>query len=470
MPERPVAPHDHSRFSRGGRLSIDAISNFGTTTSGSSGGGGGETDHGALSGLGDDDHPRYNIIIKDEGVTAGTATVLNFTGTGGTASVSGGTATIDISGGGIIVKDEGSTVGTATILDFVGAGVTATFSGGTATATISGGSAAGSIITQDEGSTIGTATVLNFVGAGATAAYSGGTTIVTAPGVIFQDEGSAIGTGIILNVVGSGATAAFSSGTATVTISGGTASAVSWTQADEVPTGPNSHDDEFEDSSGSGWTFQASTSTIQNQSLGEWQEDTAPTDPQWNIDTDIPSALVLSAEVGVNNIKAYKAFAPTSGTRWAILAKVRVVIMQFGTNNSPGCRLWVENTTPTAANYVPTDGVVIDLTWVSNVWQGRSYSINNGGAAANVTTGASQSTMYLGFAGQTDNGITTYISEDGLAFRRLFKYTGLDINGAVSHVVIASGAVNASNHSITICEWIRFLEGSGNLWDLGSGN
>lgn len=39
-------------------------------------------------------------IIQDEGVTIGTATTFDFTGTGVTASVSGDKATIDVSGSG----------------------------------------------------------------------------------------------------------------------------------------------------------------------------------------------------------------------------------------------------------------------------------------------------------------------------------------------------------------------------------
>lgn len=39
-----------------------------------------------------------SLIFYDEGVLAGTATVVNVTGTGGTVSVSGGTATLDVSG------------------------------------------------------------------------------------------------------------------------------------------------------------------------------------------------------------------------------------------------------------------------------------------------------------------------------------------------------------------------------------
>lgn len=67
MPERPVQPHDHTRFSRGGRLTSAAIEGLTTVPpssgGGSSGGssGGGVSDHGGLTGLADDDHPQYRL-------------------------------------------------------------------------------------------------------------------------------------------------------------------------------------------------------------------------------------------------------------------------------------------------------------------------------------------------------------------------------------------------------------------------
>lgn len=40
-----------------------------------------------------------SLIVQDDGATIGTATVFNFTGAGGTASFSNGTATVNMSGG-----------------------------------------------------------------------------------------------------------------------------------------------------------------------------------------------------------------------------------------------------------------------------------------------------------------------------------------------------------------------------------
>jgi len=63
MPERPVPPHDHTSFSRGGKLKVTAFVGVetGAPTTGS-GSGTGVTDHGLLGGLADNDHTQY--ILK----------------------------------------------------------------------------------------------------------------------------------------------------------------------------------------------------------------------------------------------------------------------------------------------------------------------------------------------------------------------------------------------------------------------
>ena len=129
-------------------------------------------------------------------------------------------------GGGVTVQDEGSALSTtATTLDFVGAGVTASGTGATKTITISGGSSG--ITVQDEGSSLSTAgTTLDFVGAGVVASGTGATKTITiaggGSGITVQDEGSALSTvGTTLNFVGAGVTASGTGSTKTITISGG---------------------------------------------------------------------------------------------------------------------------------------------------------------------------------------------------------------------------------------------------------
>ena len=129
------------------------------------------------------------LTIQDEGSSLSTAgTTLNFVGAGVTASGTGATKTITISGGGggssLTVQDEGSALSTAaTTLNFVGAGVTASGTGATKTITISGGGGGSSLSVKDEGSALSTAaTTLNFVGAGVTASGTGAEKTITIAG------------------------------------------------------------------------------------------------------------------------------------------------------------------------------------------------------------------------------------------------------------------------------------------------
>ena len=83
------------------------------------------------------------VEIQDEGSAVGTASTINFIGTGVTATISGGVASIqiDTSGGssGVIIKDDGSTVGTASNIDFGGNLSVSAISAGIVTITASGG-------------------------------------------------------------------------------------------------------------------------------------------------------------------------------------------------------------------------------------------------------------------------------------------------------------------------------------------
>ena len=87
-----------------------------------------------------------SITIQNEGSALTTAgEVLNFVGSGVTASGTGTTKTISIAaGGGVTVQEEGSSLSTvADTLNFVGSNVTASGTGTTKTITISGGSGGG---------------------------------------------------------------------------------------------------------------------------------------------------------------------------------------------------------------------------------------------------------------------------------------------------------------------------------------
>ena len=85
------------------------------------------------------------ITVQEEGTSLTTAaTALNFTGSAITASGSGATKTINVTGGAITVQEEGAALSTAaTTINFVGSGVTASGTGTTKTITVTGGGGVG---------------------------------------------------------------------------------------------------------------------------------------------------------------------------------------------------------------------------------------------------------------------------------------------------------------------------------------
>ena len=84
------------------------------------------------------------ITVQEEGILVGPlATTLNFTGSAITATGTGATKTINVTGGAITVQEEGTALSTAaTTINFVGTGVTATGTGTTKTITVTGGGGA----------------------------------------------------------------------------------------------------------------------------------------------------------------------------------------------------------------------------------------------------------------------------------------------------------------------------------------
>lgn len=70
------------------------------------------------------------VIVNDEGTALGNALILNFTGAGVTASVSGGTATVNIPGGG-----GGGTTGWTSYYDYTATAGQTTFAAAGITAT-----------------------------------------------------------------------------------------------------------------------------------------------------------------------------------------------------------------------------------------------------------------------------------------------------------------------------------------------
>lgn len=210
------------------------------------------------------------IAVQEEGTNVvATANIVNFVGSGVTASNVGGVATVTVPGGisGVIVKEEGTNVvASANTINFVGSGVTASNVGGVATVTVPGGISGITILEdanlvvitdtlgftgplvsvanvpgniaeatigltiKDEGTVVtGNAIfgALNFVGAGVTVSADGNIANITVPGntgltgVAVQDEGTnVVATANTINFTGAGVTASNVGGVATVTING----------------------------------------------------------------------------------------------------------------------------------------------------------------------------------------------------------------------------------------------------------
>ena len=92
------------------------------------------------------------ITVQEEGSSLATAaTTLNFTGAAVTASGTGTTKTIDVTGGAITVQEEGSSLSTAaTTLNFTGSAVTASGNGAVKTINVTGGGSSGGTVTIEK--------------------------------------------------------------------------------------------------------------------------------------------------------------------------------------------------------------------------------------------------------------------------------------------------------------------------------
>lgn len=172
-----------------------------------------------------------SISIQEEGTNVvATANIINFVGSGVTASNVSGVATITVPGGisGVAVQEEGTNVvSSANTINFIGSGVTASNVGNVATITVTGGNGISGIdILYDTSPITANATAINFFGPLANVSNVGfGNTTDVGIGLTVQDESTvisgnaAIGT---LNFLGAGVTVtAGPTGVANITISSG---------------------------------------------------------------------------------------------------------------------------------------------------------------------------------------------------------------------------------------------------------
>ena len=118
-------------------------------------------------------------IPNDVEIT-GVVTATKFVGDG-----SGLTDLIGISSTGVEIQEEGFSVGAASTINFIGTGVTATISGGVASieiTTSSGGSSSSGVVVKDGGTTVGTAETIDFGNNLSVSAITAGIVTITASG------------------------------------------------------------------------------------------------------------------------------------------------------------------------------------------------------------------------------------------------------------------------------------------------
>ena len=239
---------------------------------------------------------------------------------------------------------------------------------------------------------------------------------------------------------------------------------------DRPPASPNAKNAELDSTFSSSWTWRASSGTPTSGALGYFM-DTQPANPTYNFNSDLPGALVMMPALG-GLMKAYIAFSPTTGTRWAVAARLGVM-NPSGTDDQ--VRLVIENGVPSSSSADPSSGVVLDLGCQTGTayFTLRSYKYNGGSLNGSVTSITTLSpSIYVAISGEaTSNRIKAWWSSDGISWALLENFVGLTINGGVNYVSLTTkdGHNNSTSAAVGVFEWIRFLEGDNTLWNLGLG-
>ncbi len=237
-----------------------------------------------------------------------------------------------------------------------------------------------------------------------------------------------------------------------------------WSAFDIPPGAPNAKNEEMDGPLAAAWTWQAPSGVPGQGSLGEWVW-SPPTAPRYNVGLDVPGALVIQP-IGQSLLKAYRGFAPGSGTRWAVCAKVR---LGNATGTDDRVTLAVERAAPRALYDEPFDGALVHLRRNVDGLEARGYRCSSG-VAGTVHSLAFGTTAYLAIVGTSDNAIRLYVSSDGIGWTKLDTVTGQPICGNVAYVWIAArdGHLDTAP-TFAVVEFVRFGEGSASLYALGMG-
>lgn len=188
----------------------------------------------------------------------------------------------------------------------------------------------------------------------------------------------------------------------------------------------------------------------------------------YNVNDEVPGAAIFCPGSG-NLIGISRAFAPTSATRWAVVAKIG---QMNAIDTDDGVSFGVGTTAPGASVDTTTNCALFNLRAVTGSSNLRAAQWNAGGFTAISNFNLAQETrnIWLAFVGKTDNSIQYYYSSDGVRFQNFVSVSGLNVNGAVAFVFIGvRDNAGSAFPVIGFIEYIRTLTGDDNVWKLTGG-
>lgn len=220
----------------------------------------------------------------------------------------------------------------------------------------------------------------------------------------------------------------------------------------------------------SGWNWQVSTGSLTQATASGWVSYVG-TAQNYNYNYDVPSHLIVQPAPGTI-MKFYTQWSPPPYTNWAVAAKVG---LNNARHSNDAITLVASVYGPSAASADPTHGVGIQLKHNGINNDIASFYYNGGAKSGTLTMATTWSTMvYLAILCNAAGELHTYTSIDGInwSWNAIWNNAAYLFNTiGISHVWISTvetaGATNTS--VIGTVDWIRFLEGSNNLWELTTG-
>ncbi len=223
---------------------------------------------------------------------------------------------------------------------------------------------------------------------------------------------------------------------------------------------PGTDDADFSEGTSlpAGWTL-VSTGSLANARLSH-PMDTSPSNPTYNVNQDVPGALVQQMSAGGKSM-FYRTFAPASGARWLAITKV-TFLNAISTDDR--VHFGVSKTvTPSTSTDEPDDSIWIEFRYnAANNAGGNhltyaDYFKNGGslnGRENEQNTGYMPRSLLMYIRGDTSNHIHLGVGIEGSFFE--FKdYSGGNINGNVGYLWLGTQDNNSGPAVITVTHFIR---------------